>query len=141
MKTRSWIVAFVSIVALTAVAYASGLDSMLSKGMDSTLAKQLGISSDQAKGGMGSVLALGKEKLSSADYSKLAGAIPGADKYVSKAKEMGVKTPLKDTNGLNAALAKLGIPPDKAAKFVPAVKSLVGQVGGPEIQGILSKFL
>lgn len=141
MKTRSWIVVLVSL-ALTGTVWASGLDSMLSKGMDSSLAKQLGLSSDQTKGGMGAILGLGKEKLSSVDYNKLAGSIPGADKYLAKAKDLGLmKQPLKDTNGLNAAFSKLGIPADKASQFVPAVKTLVGQVGGPEIQGILTKFL
>jgi hypothetical protein len=142
MRAKHWIVVLVSIFALTGASQAGSLDSMLSKGLDSTLAKQLGVTSDQAKGGMGSILALGKEKLSSVDYGKLAGAIPGADKYIAKAKDMGVlKAPLGDTNGLNAALAKLGIPADKVAQFTPAVKQLVGQVGGPEIEGILSKFL
>jgi hypothetical protein len=143
MKRRILSLALSCLVAIALGGTAlAGMDDWLSKGLDSQLGKQLGLSSDQTKGGMGAFVGLAKEKLSTADYDKLAGAIPGADKYLSKAKKMGVlDKPLENTSGLNAALSKLGIPEDKVAQFVPAVKGLVGQLGGPEIQGIMSKFL
>jgi hypothetical protein len=135
-------------VLLCAIALAVGtssagwLDSVMGKDLDSLLSKQLGLTSDQSKGGIGAILGMAKEKLLAGDYDKLAEAIPGADGYLSKARKLGVlNSPITNTDGLNAAFEKLGVPKDKASQFVPAVTQLVGQAGGPEVQKILSGLL
>ena len=47
--------------------------------------------------------------------------VPGASKYMAEARNLGAVTaPVKDMKGLQAALGRLGISPEMAAKFVPA---------------------
>jgi hypothetical protein len=58
-------------------------------GLTNTLTSKLGISEAQATAAVGSVLSLAKGKLSPADYDKLSGAIPGADKYLAAAPDIG----------------------------------------------------
>ena len=98
----------------------------------SLLGRTLGLSSDQLEGGVGSILTLAQEKLVRGDYDKVAAAIPGASKYLDKAKQLGAVTgPLGDVAGLNSALGRLGIDQETAAKFVPAVKENVSTPAVP----------
>jgi hypothetical protein len=58
------------------------------------------------------------------------------------AKSLGAVTgPLGDKAGLGSALGRLGISPDKAAKFVPAVTDFVGKAGGSGMGSMLSSVL
>jgi len=143
-RNRRLVVLF-SVVAglgLGSGAWAGLTDSLSGMGLDSLLGKQLGITGDQSKGGIGSILGLAKEKLSANDYGKVAKAIPGADKYVAKAQSMGLlDKPLKDKSGLDGAFTKLGIPKDKADKMVPTVTDLVGKAGGSQAKSLLSGAL
>jgi uncharacterized protein VcgC/VcgE DUF2780 len=106
------------------------------------LGKSLGMSKDQVKGGLGSVLTLAQEKLAKGDFDKLAGVIPGASKYLDQAKKLGAVTgPLNNLAGLTGALGKLGIDQQTVSKFLPAVTDLVSKVGGPEIGNLLKGVL
>lgn len=106
------------------------------------LTSQLGIDKGQAEGGLGSVLSLASENLNTADFDKLKGLIPRASGYIDTAKSLGAVTgPLKNLAGLNGALAKLGISPDAAAKFVPAVTNYLGKVGGEDAVNLLQRGL
>src|SRR4051794_19889416 len=58
-------------------------------GLTNELTSKLGISETQATAALGSVLGMAKGKLSPEDYSTLAGATPGADKYLPMAPDMG----------------------------------------------------
>ncbi|HKQ97976.1 MAG TPA: DUF2780 domain-containing protein [Candidatus Polarisedimenticolia bacterium] len=145
MRTRRRLlvlVCTVSIVALTAPAWAGFTDSLLGKDLDSLLGKQLGITGDQSKGGIGAILGLAKEKLSSNDYDKIAATVPGANKYVDKAKKMGLlNKPVGNKAGLDSIFSKLGIPKDKAAQMVPMVTDLVGKIGGEQAKALLTSVL
>lgn len=145
MNRNRWLVLLVSVVALLGLnppTWAGLGSSLTSTGIDALLGKQLGITGDQSKGGIGAILGLAKEKLSPADYGKVASAIPGADKYVSKAQSLGLlEKPLKDKSGLDGAFSKLGIPKDKSEKMVPTVTDLVGKAGGSEAKALLSGAL
>ena len=145
MRLNRWLLVSalaVAFLAPGAVVRAGLTDSLVGTGIDSLLGKQLGITSDQSKGGIGAILGLAKEKLSPADYGKIASAIPGADKYVAKAQAAGLlDKPLKDKSGLDGAFTKLGIPQDKSQKMVPTVTDLVGKVGGNEAKSLLSGAL
>jgi hypothetical protein len=106
----------------------------------SVLQGQLGIDQEQAEGGIGSMLTLANEKLGVGDYDKLAGIIPGADKYLQSAKDLGAVTgPLNNIEGLNSALSSLGISPESASKFVPMVTEYLGKLGGDDIMSMLQK--
>lgn len=64
-------------------------DLATSAGLNNTLTSQLGISEFQATAAVGSVLSLAKGKLSAADYGELSAAIPGADRYLAAAPDIG----------------------------------------------------
>lgn len=108
----------------------------------SKLTKSLGVTQDQAEGGVGSILALAQEKLAKGDFDKIAALIPGASGYLEKAKSLGaVAGPLLNGAGLNGALAKLGINAATAAKFIPQVTKFVSKTGGSQLGGLLANAL
>lgn len=114
----------------------------MSGSLTSVLESQLGITEDQAEGGIGSMLSLASEKLTSGEYDQLAGMIPGADKYLKSAKDLGAVTgPLTNMAGLTSALSSLGISPETVTKFAPMVSDYLGKLGGDDIKGILAKVL
>lgn len=107
-----------------------------------TLMGTLGVTQDQAEGGVGSILALASEKLAKGDFDQIAALIPGADKYLQKAKSLGaVAGPLVNGAGLNSALGKLGIDAATAAKFIPAVTNFVSKAGGSKLGSLLTAAL
>ena len=106
------------------------------------LSGKLGVTQNQAEGGVGSILKLAQEKLVKGDYDKVAGAIPGAQKYLDKAKSLGAYSgSIGNLAGLNGALGKLGIPPETASKFVPYVTDYVGKIGGSKVGALLKSAL
>ena len=147
MKKVWWVaLCFIVFVASSSGAFASGasnmMDSVLGKDLDSIVAKQFGLKSDQSKGGIGAILGLAKEKLNANDYDKIAAAVPGADKYVSKAKKLGLlDKPLENKEGLEGAFTKVGIPKDKQGEFLTTVTQMIGNVGGDEVKKLMSSFL
>ena len=145
MQRRTLFTHFVLIVAMFAVrADAQSLPSMksLASPLLGTLMSSLGVTQDQAEGGVGSILTLAKEKLVKGDFDKIAAVIPGADKYLQKARSLGaVAGPLVNAAGLNGALGKLGIDAATAAKFIPAVTNFVGKAGGSKLGALLASAL
>jgi hypothetical protein len=106
------------------------------------LTSQLGVTDNQAKGGVGAILSLAKEKLPAADFTKVANVVPGASKYMDMARSLGaVVGPLKNVAGLNGALGKLGMNTDTIAKFVPAVSNFIGKAGGSTVTTLLATVL
>jgi hypothetical protein len=119
-----------------------GVGSAMSGSLSGLLESQLGVTSDQATGGVGSILSLAKERLAAGDFEKLAGLVPNASSYIDSAKKLGAVTgPLKDMNGLNAALSRLGMTPEVVQKFVPTVADYLGKVGGPGVNELLATVL
>ena len=108
-----------------------------------TLGSTLGLTSDQSAGAVGSVMSLAQTKLPASDYSKVADAVPGANQYVQKAKDLGAvpSTGIADKSGLDAAYAKLGINPQIASQVTPLIVQYAGKAGGPTVQGLLSGIL
>ena len=114
----------------------------LSNPLMGKLTKSLGVSQDQAEGGVGSILTLAQEKLAKGDFDKIAALIPGASGYLEKAKSLGaVAGPLLNGAGLNGALGKLGIDAATAAKFVPMVTKFVSKAGGSKLGALLTSAL
>ena len=106
------------------------------------LTSQLGVSQDQARGGIGSFLTLLQEKLGKGDFDKITSLVPGASGYLESAKKLGAVTgPLKNLQGLNGALGKLGMNADTVAKFTPLVTDYLGKLGGPTVQTMLAGAL
>ena len=118
------------------------LTSALKNPLMGALTSQLGVSEDQARGGIGSYLTLVQEKLAKGDFDKIASLVPGASGYLDSAKQLGaVAGPLKNLQGLNGALGKLGMNADTVAKFTPLVTDYLGKLGGPTVQGLLAGAL
>jgi len=142
MNRRS---ALALLAALPATGFAQSLGSITSALKDplmSMLTSQLGVTENQAKGGLGSYLTLLQEKLPKADYSKIASLIPGASGYIDTAKKLGaVAGPLANLAGLNGALGKLGMKPDAVAQFVPTVTDYLGKAGGSGVESMLASVL
>jgi hypothetical protein len=126
-------------VAADAAAGASvGASSAAAGSLTDMLSTELGLSPDQAKAGVGAILAYAEGALPSADFQKVSAAIPGAGDNIQAAKDAGgVTGPIKDTAGLDAAFGKLGISPEVANQLVPAVTDYVGKMAGPETANLL----
>jgi hypothetical protein len=103
-------------------------------GMDALtklLTSQLGVTSNQATGGVGSMLSLAKERLPGMDFSTLTALIPGADSFMKSARDLGAVTgPVGDQAGLTSAFSRLGMGADMVPKFTGTVSDFVGNAGG-----------
>ena len=62
---------------------------------------------------------------------------------MQKAKDAGAVPAggITDKSGLDAAYQKLGISPEVAKKFTPAVLDYVGKAGGSSVQSLLGAVL
>lgn len=133
--------------AIPGLAYAqsSSLGSIagaLKDPLTSMLMSKLGVTENQAKGGIGSYLTLAKEKLAKGDFDKITSLVPGATKYMDTAKQLGaVAGPLGNLAGLNGALGKLGMKPETVAAFAPTVTDYIGKAGGSNVTSMLGGIL
>jgi hypothetical protein len=117
------------------------------------LSKQLSISPTQAAGGAGTLFGLAKSRLSGADFSKVADAVPGMGNLLKAAPQPDNTS----TSGLSsltgslpggiggmasmASFEKLGLSPDMVSKFVPIMTSFVQSKGGSSTASLLSGVL
>lgn len=140
---RKSVIALSLVLALFAVFGCSMFQSM--GGTDTLvnlLTSQLGVTSNQALGGTGSILSLAKEKLSGVSFNSLSSFIPGADKFMQAAKDLGAVTgPVSDKAGLNAAFSKLGMGSDMVPKFGQTLTDFVGKAGGEPAKNLLASVL
>lgn len=103
---------------------------------------QLGVTENQAMGGVGSELTLAKEKLPSVDFNALAKAVPGSDSYMKAAKDLGAVTgPVGDKAGLQAAFQRLGMGSGMVDKFSGLLSDFVGKMGGGSVKNALAAVL
>jgi hypothetical protein len=129
-------------VAAAQIPDVGSLSSAMKNPLMGMLTSQLGVTEQQATGGLGSYLTLAQEKLAKGDFDKIASLVPGASKYMEQAKALGaVAGPLKNLAGLNGALGKLGMQPETVAKFAPTVTDYLGKAGGSGVQSMLSGML
>ncbi len=108
----------------------------------SLLTNQLNVTANQAKGGLGSMLSLAKEKLSGADFSSLTKYIPGSDTYMQVSKDLGAVTgPINDQAGLQTAFSRLGMGSDMVGKFWGVLSDFVGKAGGEPAKNLLAALV
>jgi hypothetical protein len=140
-------IALLTLISIPAGVYAQGstlgsLAGALKDPLTSMLMSKLGITENQAKGGIGSYLTLAKEKLAKGDFDKVTSLVPGVTKYMDTAKQLGaVAGPLGNLAGLNGALGKLGMKPETVAAFAPIVTDYIGKAGGSSVTSMLSGML
>jgi len=142
---RRTLLAALGFLPLLAHAQTPSLESLTSATKNpllGALTSQLGVTENQARGGVGSYLTLLQEKLAKGDFDKIASLVPGASGYVDSAKKLGAVTgPLKNLQGLNGALGTRGMNAETVAKFTPLVTNYLGKLGGPTVQSMLAGAL
>lgn len=103
------------------------------------LMSKVGVNSTQAIGGLGSILAMAKGKVSADDFSKLTAGIPSADKYIGALGGLGIDSGgIKDAIQLKDAYKKLGMNEAAIDAFSPAAINYVRSAGGDAAAGVLS---
>ncbi len=122
--------------------------------------KQVGVSKEQAEGGLGLILKLAKDKLG-ADFSQVSNVIPDANHLVTNAPGddaaaegggglMGMLGGLADKVGLGglgklaelaAGFQKLGLHADSVQSFVKVVMTYIESKGGTVVKDLLNKVL
>jgi hypothetical protein len=120
------------------------------------LAKNLGSTPDQAEGAAGALFGLAKTRLSPADWTKVAGSVPGMDGLLKAAPAIPTATtginlkgvpPLPGASGLGglssvaSAFTQLGLTPEMALKAVPVLTNFVSKAGGPAVGQLLAGAL
>lgn len=115
----------------------------------SQLTKSLSISPTQASGGAGTLFALAKSRLSTAEFAKVAAAVPGMDGLLKAAPGLSALSSLQSylptsLSGLTPAAGsfqQLGLSPETAGKFVPVLINYVQSKGGLSTASLLAKAL
>ena len=109
--------------------------------------KELGITKEQARGGLVALLRTAQKNMARADFDELVLDIPGADKLLKDAPPpstlsslagglgslLGGKKSPGRWAGLAASFTELGIPLDTAKKFGPIVIDYVAHHGGEDL--------
>jgi hypothetical protein len=116
------------------------------------LVAQIGVSQAQAEGGLGLLLKVAQEKLSSGDFAEVSQAIPEATTLLGAAPQGGGSL----LGGLAAALGgsragtlaelaagfgKLGVNADTARRFGPVVLAYLQKNGSTQALDIVKKLL
>jgi hypothetical protein len=118
------------------------------------LVNQLAITPTQAQGAAGTLFGLAKTKLSTADFAKVASAVPNMEGLLKAAPAADAKQSALDmiagkagVGGLGAiagvasTLTKLGLKPETIAKLAPTLVKAVESKGGAEVAALLQGAL
>ena len=118
------------------------------------VASDLGISPGQAQAAAGTLFGLSKTKLSSADFAKVASAVPNMEGLLKAAPtpskqsaldviagQAGAASGLGAVAGVASTLTKLGLKPEQIAKLAPTLIKAVQTKGGAEIAQLLATSL
>jgi hypothetical protein len=111
------------------------------------LTGELGVTKQQARGGLVALLRTGQQNLSRPDFEQFVADIPGADRLLREAPAQSTLTSIAGGlgsllggrssagrwAGLAAAFTELGVDLDTARKFGPIVIEYVRQHGGEDL--------
>jgi hypothetical protein len=116
--------------------------TMTDKSKLGTLASSLGITAQQAQGGLGAMLVVAQQRLANEDYLRIVKYIPEADEYVGVARHLSVFEGASSTaTALDAAFSKLGFTPEQQAKFIAAVTEYLTKAGGRDVGNLMTGAL
>jgi len=108
----------------------------------SMLGSQLGISGDQAAGGLGGLFELARNQLSAGDFDTIAESIPGIDGYIEQAEALGLlESPIENVEALKAGLGRIGLDSATVDQFLPAAIDALGKLGGADVSQLLKPLL
>jgi len=106
------------------------------------LQDEFGFSEGQVRGALGALLVFARDRLPKPDFDDLAKRIPNADDIMQEVKLHGiVNGPLDDLDDYEATLSNLGIGPQLAAQFAPAVVKYLGAAGYYRERDILQRVI
>jgi hypothetical protein len=93
------------------------------------------MSSSQATLGAGSLLGLAQAKMPSDQFSQVANAVPGTSSLIGTAQKAGLPaaSSLTSLSSLTPMLSKAGISPTMVSQLTPALGSIIGAKGGPDL--------
>ena len=118
--------------------------------------QNLGITQEQARGGLGLIFKTVQEKLGDSDFSKVQEALPQIQALISEAPEEGGGGLLGAIGGIAKSLGvgdlgklvgvadgfkKLGLDPKMVLQFIPKILEWAQNAGGPQLKAILEKVL
>ena len=114
------------------------------------LSNDLGISTDQAKGGTGALFNYAKESLSDEEFGQVSNAVPDMNGYLDAIPALGGSSTgmlgkatqaLVGMPAVTAAFEKLGLSQDMVGLFTPLLVNYVDKKGGEAVSGLLQKAL
>src|SRR5262245_47566689 len=89
-----------------------------------------GASPAQTAGAAGSIFGLAKARLSPADFTKVASAVPGMDGLLAAAPSVSGPVAPTGLESLTSSFTELGLKPDMVSKAIPVVTKYVSKSGG-----------
>ncbi|CAD6880868.1 hypothetical protein [Methylomonas albis] len=125
-------------------------------GLINILVGQLGISPQQALGGVGSIFSVAQQRMNPGDFSQLSSSVPGMDRYLSsvpqQASAAGSQSLLGAAGGLMGgqfgslanlagSFQSLGMNPSIVSQFVPVVLQYVQNQSGASAMSLLQHAL
>lgn len=110
----SWLDSLKNFVGLGETQEQSAVEKLSSDGLVSMLTSGLGVNTDQASGGMGSLLNYVKNNVTSDQFSQLASSVPGVEGLVGQMPDI---SKLGSSEGLGGLL-------DKASEYSDSLKSI-----------------
>jgi hypothetical protein len=138
MKHAVKILASMLVLALALSGCASGTDTTTAGTIVNILAAILGVTSDQATAGAGSLLGLASEKLTAQDYARVVTAIPGSAVLVKRAGEMtGLGSHFGTLANVTTALGKMGLTPVQVQSMATNLGDVAGKAGGNAVKNLL----
>lgn len=106
---------------------AAATEAVESNPMVGMLTDSLGISSEQAAGGAGALLAMASNGLSESENSELGGMIPGLDSLTGSL-PAGLGSTLTNMDSVKTAFSAMGLDPALISQFTPLItKYLLSQ--------------
>ncbi len=116
------------------------------------LTKELNVTPKQAVGGAGAIFSLIKSRLSPANFSKVAAAVPGMSGFLKAAPAAGGESGLGSLGSMVpggagglASLAtsfnSLGLSPGMVSKFAPVLQNYIGSRGGSKAAALFAGAL
>ena len=134
MKRRPFLI----IVAATALSGCAGTGGSSTSDIVGALTGQLGVTPQQATGGVGSMLSYAKTQMSPADFGTVTSALPGADSYIKLAAAALGGGAIDTPAALGSAFSRLGMSPDMVNKFAPVVADYAGKYGSAAAKNLLA---
>lgn len=126
------------------------------QGLVNLLVGQLGVSPQQALGGVGSIFSVAQQRLNPGDFSKLSQSVPGMDRYLSAVPRQTAASGSSSLLGaagsmmggqvgnlanLAGSFQSLGMNPSMVSQFVPVVLQYVQNQSGPGAVSLLQQAL